>query len=52
MTYLAPIRLPAEAGGFDLTMDGDSLVVAIPSTRSLAVIGVSPGTAAARLPNA
>jgi hypothetical protein len=41
MTYRTPIAVPAVPGGIDLTPGGDSLIVALPSVRSLAVVDLS-----------
>lgn len=49
MTYGSPIRLSAPASSFDLTTDGDSLIAAIPTTRSLAVISLATPGAPARV---
>jgi hypothetical protein len=45
MTYRAPIALPAVPGGMDLSASGDSLIVALPVARSLAVVDLTQPTA-------
>ncbi|MDQ2665033.1 MAG: hypothetical protein M3Z05_03400 [Gemmatimonadota bacterium] len=45
MSWKPPIPLAAAASSFDLTPDGDTLVAALPSTRSLAVVDLrAPST--------
>jgi hypothetical protein len=41
MIYRTPITLPAEVAGLDLTAGGDSLVVALPSLKSLGIVNLA-----------
>jgi hypothetical protein len=49
MTWGTPIALPGPGAGMDLSISGDSLLVAIPGMNALAVVDLkaAPGTAAA-----
>jgi hypothetical protein len=46
MTLQPPITLPAGAGGMDLSLTGDSLLVAVPSMMSIAVVDLTRPSAA------
>ena len=51
MTLQTPITLPAAPGGMDLSLSGDSLLVAVPSTKSIAVVDLThPSAPAAMIP--
>ena len=41
MTLGTPITLPAAPGGMDLSLSGDSLLVAVPGTHSIAVVDLT-----------
>jgi hypothetical protein len=45
MTFRTPITISGPSTGLDLTVSGDSLIIALPNTRSLAVVDLTQPTA-------